>query len=108
MFPYTISDANGNTATANVTVTISAANDDTYTTPVDTPVNITPLVNDVPGATITEINGVPLTGNAQSITVPNGMVEIDAAGNMVFVPNPGYTGPVTFPYTISDPVIPAR
>ncbi len=105
VFPYTISDGT-NTATANVTVTIDpapiAATNDAYTTPVDTPVAITPLVNDTAGATITEINGVTLTGNAQSIPVPNGTVEIDAAGNMTFVPNSGYTGPVTFPYTISD------
>ncbi len=106
VFPYTISDANGNTATANVTVTIVpapiVAADDAYNTAIDTPVAITPLINDTAGASITEINGVALTGNTQSIPVPNGTVEIDAGGNMTFVPNPGYTGSVVFPYTISD------
>ncbi len=106
VFPYTIADANGNTAKANVTVTITAlpiaANNDFYTTPIDTPVAITPLVNDTAGTRVTEINGVTLTGSAQSIPVPNGTVEIDAAGNMTFVPNPGYTGSAVFPYTISD------
>ncbi len=79
-----------------------AASDDAYTTPVNTPVAITPLVNDTAGTTITEINGVRLTGGVQSIAVPNGTVEIDANGNMTFVPNPGYTGTAVFPYTISD------
>ncbi len=105
VFPYVISDGT-NTATANVTVTIDsvpiAANDDFYTTPVDTPVAITPLVNDTAGTTITEIDGITLTGNSQSFPVPNGTVEIDAAGNITFVPNPGYTGSSAFPYVISD------
>ncbi len=79
------------------------AQDDTFVTSVDTPVDISSLLgNDEPGTTITEINGVPLTGNAQSITVPNGTVEIDDAGKITFVPSPGYTGPVTFPYAIRD------
>ncbi len=95
---------NGTVETASVTVTIEpiAATDDVYTTAVDTPVPITPLGNDTAGTRVTEVNGVPLTGGAQSIPVPNGIVNVDAAGNMVFVPSPGYTGPVRFPYTISD------
>ncbi len=78
------------------------ASDDAYTTPVDTPVAITPLVNDTAGTRVTEINGVKLTGSTQSIPVPNGTVEIDAGGNMTFVPNAGYTGSAVFPYVISD------
>ncbi len=101
-FPYTIRDGSGNTATANVTVTIPAATDDVYTTPADTPVNITPLINDQPGSTITSINGIPLTGGVQTIAVPNGRVMVDAGGRLTFTPNPGYTGTVTFPYTTRD------
>ncbi|HOF88547.1 MAG TPA: Ig-like domain-containing protein, partial [Armatimonadota bacterium] len=51
-FTYTVSDGNGNTATAAVTVTVSPVNDwpvaqdDTATTPEDTPVLIDVLSND--------------------------------------------------------------
>ncbi len=54
------------------------------------------------GTRVTEINGVKLTGSAQSIPVDNGTVNINAAGNITFVPNPGYTGSSVFPYVISD------
>jgi hypothetical protein len=36
------------------------------------------------------------------ITVPNGTVDIDAAGVITFIPDPDYTGPVTFPYVVTD------
>ncbi len=89
-FPYTISDGT-NIDAANITVTITAApivaTDDAYITAVDTPVAITPLVNDTTGATISEINGMAL---------------IDAGGNITFVPDAGYTGSAVFPYTIRD------
>ncbi len=99
---YQVTDNNGNTLTAMITITVSAAMDDTYATPANTPVNITPLTNDQSGAVMTSINGEPLTGSPQTIAVDNGTVQIDAGGNMTFVPNPGYTGTVRFPYTIRD------
>ncbi|MFW2079316.1 Ig-like domain-containing protein, partial [Acinetobacter sp. ULE_I010] len=53
--------------------------------------------------TITAINGVTLTpGTAQQIGTPNGVVNIDAQGNITFTPNTGFSGQETFSYTISD------
>jgi hypothetical protein len=110
-FPYTISDGNGGTDTAQVVITITsdpiAANDDSYTTPSGTPVVLNPLLNDASPLgdylTITSINGVPLTpGTAQSIPVSGGTVVVTATGAISFIANPGVTGPISFPYTIVD------
>ncbi|MFW2106418.1 Ig-like domain-containing protein, partial [Acinetobacter guillouiae] len=52
---------------------------------------------------ITAINGVPLTpGSAQQINTPNGVVNIDAQGNISFTPNAGFSGQESFNYSISD------
>ncbi len=51
---------------------------------------------------IVSISGVLLTGGAQSIAVPNGTVNIDAAGVMHFTPAAGYDGPVAFGYMVAD------
>ena len=112
-FTYTIEDANGDTSTATVTVTIRPVNDDpnavdnNYTTPQDTSVNINPIDgdSDPDGDTITVINlnGVTLTpGTVQTINVPHGTVAITAVGAMTFTPTTGYVGTSVFPYTISD------
>ncbi len=53
--------------------------------------------------TVTDINGTAVvSGTAVSIPVPNGTVNVDAAGNISFVPDANYNGSVSFPYTISD------
>jgi hypothetical protein len=53
--------------------------------------------------TITNINGTPIvSGTNQTISVPNGSVYISSTGLIVFTPDPLYTGPIGFPYTISD------
>ncbi|MES2777755.1 MAG: Ig-like domain-containing protein [Bacteroidota bacterium] len=113
-FPYVISDGNGGTATANEVITVTPVNDppvavtDNYTMPEDgTPVTLTPLAldSDIDGGTLTisSINGVTRTpGTAQTIPVPNGTVNITAAGVITFTPSANYYGTVTFPYIISD------
>ncbi len=112
-FPYTISDGNGGMATANINITVTAVNDnpvavdDPYTTAEDTAVVLAPLTNDsdvdMDPLTVSDINGTAITpGTAQSIPVSNGTVNVDAAGNITFVPDANYNGPVSFPYTISD------
>ena len=82
---------------------------DNYTTNEDTSTTLTPLTtgtsdNDPEGSvlTITSINGVTLTGVAQTIPVTNGNVIIDAVGTITFTPSNNYYGTVSFPYTISD------
>jgi Domain of unknown function DUF11/Bacterial Ig domain/GEVED domain len=103
-FPYTISDGNGGTATANEIITIIKAVDDTKTTPVGTPVTYNPLTNDsVPsGSTISKINGVtPIVGTP--IPVPGGTVTLNADGTVTVSPTPGSDAPITFPYEVTTP-----
>ncbi|GEM_PF-824391 len=112
-FPYVITDGSL-TATANIEITVTAVNDapvavkDEYTVAEDNTVTLTPLVNDtdVEGDTLSvvSINGTTLTGSAQVITVPNGTVNISAAGVITFTPSADFnsTTPISFPYVITD------
>jgi len=80
---------------------------DSYSTNRDVSIVITPLVNDSDPdnnpISFTSLNGVDRTaGQAQTISVPNGSLQITAAGVITFVPNTGYVGTVTFPYVIND------
>ncbi|QJY41055.1 Ig-like domain-containing protein [Vibrio cholerae] len=50
------------------------------------------------GLAIKSINGVALTGGAQSISVTNGSVEISADGRMTFEPSENYNGDISFDY----------
>ncbi|WP_206743356.1 gliding motility-associated C-terminal domain-containing protein, partial [Flavobacterium sp. Leaf82] len=113
-FPYVISDGHGGTATANQLITVTSVNDnpvavdDTYTVAEDGSLTLNPLNldSDVDGdtLTITSINGTTLTGSAQSITVPNGTVNISATGVITFTPDANFNSAtaISFPYVISD------
>ena len=106
--------ANGgvNTAPAQTfTITVNAVNDppianaDTYSVNEDGTVTLTPLANDIDPdntPTISSINGVTLTGAAQSIAVTNGTVNINAGGTITFTPALNFNSSVTFPYVITD------
>jgi hypothetical protein len=110
--PYTISDGNGGTATANQIITVNAVNDppvavdDSYSVDEDDSVVLTPLTGDSDidgdGLTIESINGTLIAGGAQTIPVTNGTVTIDAGGIITFTPDANYNGPVSFPYVIND------
>ncbi len=97
---YTISDGNGGTSTATVSVTVDAVNDppvanmDSATTDEDTPVDIAVLGND------TDVDGDPLTVTAAD--APNGTVTINPDGTVTYVPDPDFNGVDTITYTISD------
>ncbi|SDS30716.1 tandem-95 repeat protein [Christiangramia echinicola] len=99
-FEYTISDGNGGTDTATVTVTVGAvndapiANDDTAETNQDIATNVEVLLND------SDIDGDILS--VDSITQPdNGSVTTDGV-EVTYVPNESFTGTDTFTYTITD------
>ncbi|MSU57437.1 MAG: tandem-95 repeat protein [Pedosphaera sp.] len=98
VFSYTISDGT-NTATANVTITITPVNDspiavnDTASTPEDVPVTIPVLAND------SDPEGTPLTITGTSTT--NGTAIVSGT-NVVFTPSTNFNGTVVFTYTISD------
>ena len=98
-FTYTITDPEGNSETATVTVIVDGdipnAGDDTGTTPTDTPVTVNVLEND------TDPNGDPLT--VTDITEPgNGTVTDNGDGTVTYTPDPGFSGPDTFTYTVCD------
>ncbi|HEX5121880.1 MAG TPA: Ig-like domain-containing protein [Rhodanobacteraceae bacterium] len=100
-FTYTINDGRGGTATATVTVTITApvnrppvAVDDNATTAISTPVVIDVLAND------SDPDGDPLT--IISVTQPANGVATITNGEITYQPQRGFTGTVTFQYTISD------
>ena len=90
--------------TASAEITVNAVNDapvaggDSAATDEDTPVTISAaelVAND------TDVDGDALTiasvGNAV-----NGTVALDANGDVVFKPNPDFSGDATFTYTVSD------
>jgi CshA-type fibril repeat protein len=97
---YSISDGNGGTDTASVTVIVSPANDapvardDAASTAENTPVTVTVLANDV------DVDGDPLT--VTSAAAANGSVVINADGTLTYTPNAGYNGIDTISYAISD------
>jgi SdrD B-like domain/Bacterial Ig domain len=95
-----------NTPVANLDLGLFAYNavDDTYQTPINTPITYDPKTNDVisSGSTITKINGVtPVVGTP--IPVPNGTATLTATGTITFTPNTGYVGSSSFPYTVTTP-----
>ena len=102
-FTYEISDGRGGTATATVTIDVTAVNDapvantDAVSTDEDAALAIpvgTLLAND------TDIDGGALSIlSVQDAT--NGTVSL-AGGDVVFTPAANYSGPASFTYTISD------
>jgi Cadherin-like domain/RTX calcium-binding nonapeptide repeat (4 copies) len=105
-FDYIISDGQGGTATARVEVVVHEpppnsppqADDDTASTPEGTPLVLSQdelLANDFDpdedGLTIVDVSDAE-----------NGTVSIDEDGNIVFVPDVGYSGPASFVYTVDD------
>jgi large repetitive protein len=104
-FTYTISDGNGGTDTATVSITVTCVNDnpdavnDTATVAEDSGANaINVLANDT---------AAPDTGETLTITAvtqgTNGSVAITGGGTgLTYTPNANYCGPDSFTYTISD------
>jgi DNA/RNA endonuclease G (NUC1) len=99
-FSYTISDGNGGTATANVSVTVNAVNDapvannDSATTNEDTAVSVNVLSND------SDVDNEPLTINA---VTQGGHGSVTTDGSSVsYLPAADFNGSDSFTYTISD------
>ena len=103
-FTYEVSDGNGGTATATASITVNAVNDDPtavadsgFTTPFETALSIAPatlLAND------TDVDGDTLSVTAVGNAV-GGTVAL-VAGQVVFTPTSGFSGPASFTYDISD------
>jgi uncharacterized repeat protein (TIGR01451 family)/uncharacterized protein (TIGR03382 family) len=105
-FTYTVSDGNGGTDTATVTVTVTPLNDppmgvaDTYSVPAGSgPRTLDVLANDKS----TPDTGEVLTVTAVTQPTQGGTVSVAPNGTgVVFTPTSGFTGKVTFTYTLSD------
>ena len=98
-FIYEVSDGNGGTARATVTLTVMPANDppvpsaQPVTTPEDRPV--TGIV------TATDSDGDPVTFTLGT-SPANGTVTVNPDGSYSYVPNPNYNGPDSFTVLADD------
>ncbi|CAA0188795.1 Protein of unknown function precursor containing a C-terminal secretion signal. Putative adhesin [Tenacibaculum maritimum] len=109
-FTYIITDANGDTDTAIVTITVNPApdsQDDTVTTTEDTAVTVGIYGND---------NDIPTDGTLIITDPSNGTVTIDNGGTpndpsddvVTYTPDADFNGTDTFDYTICDNASPAN
>jgi LPXTG-motif cell wall-anchored protein len=110
---YQVADANGTTATAIITITVTptapAAAPDTNITPQGTPATTTILTNDTPGSTTFDLATVllkdPVTGGfAKTVTIPGeGRYVVNPDGTVTFTPLPSFTGAATpITYQVKD------
>lgn len=96
---YTVSDGNGGTDSASVSVTVNAVNDapianpDSGTVNEDSSVIIDVLTND------TDVDGDALS--ITNATSPNGSVTF-SGNNITFTPTADFNGATTVTYTVSD------
>jgi VCBS repeat-containing protein len=107
-FVYSISDGNGGTAQATVTLTVNPVNDDpvavadAYTLDEDTTFSATLglddlLLND------SDLDGDSLTVNTTPVSGPtNGSLTLNADGTFTYTPNANFNGTDSFVYSISD------
>ena len=107
-FTYGMSDGTS-TATATESVIVNnpaTAINHTYNVNSGSSVTLTPLAGDSNPAnaamSVTSINGVALTGGAQTIITAHGVVTVSASGAISYTPNAGYVGTDTFTYGMSD------
>ena len=89
----------GETSTSALQINVAnpgpVAMADIATTPVDTPLTIAPLTND------TDVDGDMLS--VTSVDAPaHGAATLNPDGTISYVPNPGFVGPETISYTITD------
>jgi predicted secreted protein len=110
-FAYTVTDTDGVSDAATVTVNVTAVNDapnpapDVAATIEDTAVLIDLLANDTDiegdALALSAIDGQPIAVG-QSVAVAHGTVTLNANGTVTFTPAPDYSGPATFRYTATD------
>ncbi len=100
-FSYTITDGNGGTASATVTVAVTPVNDapvavnDATSTPEDTAKSIAVLAND------TDPESDTLSVTAATVAPAHGTATISGT-NVIFTPAANFNGTALISYTISD------
>jgi len=102
-FGYTVSDGNGGTDTAMVTIEVIPVNDppvaedDTDTTNEDTPVTTDLVANDY------DTDGSIVPSTVAIVTGPaNGSLTNNGDGTVTYTPDPGFSGTDTYTYTVDD------
>ncbi len=104
-FTYRVTDKDGDTATATVSVTVSAvggtitaipsANNDSVSTDQGTSININVLAND------TGLDDAPLEVSIEQVAT-NGSIFVEANNTITYTPSGTYAGLDTFIYRIKD------
>jgi hypothetical protein len=104
-FTATITDGAGGTATATITITIAPVNDapvaqdDAFSTGVDSPITIQPanlLANDW------DADADSLSVSAPTITTGGGTIDTNGDGSYTYTPCGGCSGDVVLTYSVSD------
>ncbi|EAQ37622.3 hypothetical protein MED134_07406 [Dokdonia sp. MED134] len=84
------------------------AEDDIDVTNVDTPITIAPLSNDsdpdMDPIIITEVDGMPITEGGAPVLLSDGTIVEYVGGELIITPPPGSSTPISFPYTVADPL----
>ncbi len=106
-FEYTVTDPDGLTDTATVTVTIEedddpvnkspVAVDDAVTTPEDSTITLDPLAND------SDPDGDPLSLVGTPTSAEGGTVTVNPDGTIDYTPPADFNGTDTISYTVTDP-----
>ncbi|WP_327785498.1 DUF5801 repeats-in-toxin domain-containing protein [Zhongshania aliphaticivorans] len=110
---YTVSDGQGGTDTASITVTITGSNDaptaadDLSITSQNTAITFDVRGNDTDLDTtdvlrVTHINGDVISSGGHVVLAGQGTVTLNANGTLTFEPEAGFMGEVQIPYTVSD------
>ncbi|MFL6696006.1 MAG: Ig-like domain-containing protein, partial [Vitreoscilla sp.] len=99
-FSYTITDASGQTSTATVTLTVAAA--PVSATPDSNTVVENGAVNGSLAGDATQVAGDPDTFSLGATTPAHGTVVVNADGSYTYTPAPGYSGPDSFSYVVTD------
>ncbi len=116
--PYAIENILGDQVGANINLTINpnsapvgspTATDDVYEMDQGDSIKLRPLTKDENDSdpndldlSIVSINGVTLTGAAQTITDGTSTIDIDTDGEITYSPGTAVTGLVTYAYTIEN------
>ncbi|MDO6596051.1 Ig-like domain-containing protein, partial [Oceanihabitans sp. 2_MG-2023] len=109
---FTATDPNG-TVVGPVTDSVSINNppeaeDNTDNTNVDTLITIDPLDNDSDPDSdpiiITEVDNMPITEGGAPVLLSDGTIVQYVAGELEITPPPGSNTPISFPYTVADPL----